>query len=201
MTDLSLERRQLLVGSMGQRSTGWWAVLFIILTEAAIFAFLQFSYYYIAVQQTLGTWPPPGGHPELTLSLPNTIILLLSSVAAWWGEHSIKRGNRLMLSVGLAVALVLGCVFAVIQGVEWSHKHFTYATHTYGSLYYVITGFHMAHLIVGLIALAAMLVWSLLGYFNAVRHTAISTGALYWHFVDAVWLTIFFTFYIMPYLR
>jgi heme/copper-type cytochrome/quinol oxidase subunit 3 len=201
MTDLSLEERQLLVGSMGQRSTGWWAVLFIILTEAAIFAFLQFSYYYIAVQQTLGTWPPPGGKAELTLSLPNTIILLLSSVAAWWGEHSIKRGNRLMLSVGLAVALVLGCVFALIQGFEWSNKHFTYATHTYGSLYYVITGFHMAHLIVGLVALAAMLVWSLLGYFNAVRHTAISTGALYWHFVDAVWLTIFFTLYIMPYLR
>lgn len=201
MTDLSLEERQLLVGSVGKHSTGWWAVLFIIITEAAIFAFLQFSYYYIAVQQTLGAWPPPNGKPELTLSLPNTIILLLSSAAAWWGEHSIKRGNRLMLSIGLAVALLLGCAFAAIQGLEWSHKHFTYATHTYGSLYFVITGFHMAHLVVGLIALAAMLVWSLLGYFNEIRHTAISTGALYWHFVDAVWLTIFFTFYIVPFLR
>jgi heme/copper-type cytochrome/quinol oxidase subunit 3 len=201
MTDLSLEDRRLFVGSVGQLSTGWWAMLFIIITEAAIFAFLQFSYYYIAVQQTLAAWPPPHGRPELTLSLPNTIILLLSSAAAWWGEHSIKRGNRLMLSIGLAVALLLGCVFAGIQGLEWSHKHFTYATHTYGSLYFTITGFHMAHLVVGLIVIAAMLVWSLLGYFNQVRHAAISTGALYWHFVDAVWLTIFFTFYIVPFLR
>jgi len=200
MTDLSLEDRRLLVGSVGQHSTGWWAVLFIIVTEAAIFAFLQFAYYYIAVQQTLGTWPP-GGKPELSLSAPNTIILVLSSVAAWWGEHSIKRGNRLMLSVGLALALLLGCVFVGIQIVEWSHKHYTYATHTYGSLYFTITGFHIAHVIVGLVALAAMLTWSLLGYFDEVRHTAISTGALYWHFVDAVWLTIFFTFYIVPFLR
>jgi cytochrome c oxidase subunit 3 len=200
MTDLSLEERRLPIGSVGQLSTGWWAVVFIVITEAAIFAFLQFSYYYIAVQQTLGTWPP-GGKPELGLSLANTIILLASSAAAWWGEHSIKRGNRLMLSIGLAVALLLGCVFAAIQGLEWSHKHFNYATHTYGSLYFTITGFHMAHLILGLLALAAMLAWSLLGYFNEVRHAAISSGALYWHFVDAVWLTIFFTFYLLPYLR
>jgi heme/copper-type cytochrome/quinol oxidase subunit 3 len=200
VTDLSLEERKLLVGSVGQHSTGWWAVLFIIVTEAAIFAFLQFAYYYIAVQQTLGTWPP-GGKPELGLSVPNTLILLLSSGAAWWAEHSIKRGNRLGLCIGLAVALLLGCTFTGIQGLEWSHKHYTYATHTYGSLYFTITGFHMAHVIVGLVALAAMLAWSLLGYFDDVRHTAISTGALYWHFVDAVWLTIFFTFYIVPFLR
>jgi len=200
MTDLALEQRSLPVGSIGRRSTGWWAMLFVVITEASIFVFLQFSYYYIAVQQPPGTWPPEG-KPPLDLALPNTIILLLSSVAVWWGERSIMRGNRGGLSIGVAIGLVLGCAFAVIQGLEWSHKPFTYATHTYGSLYFTMTAFHMAHVIVGLIMLAAMLLWSLIGYFNQARHTPISAGAVYWHFVDIVWLTLFFSLYILPYLK
>ncbi len=200
MTDLSLEQRLLPVGSAGKRSTGWWAMLCIIATEGSIFAFLQFSYYYIAVQQPPGTWPP-GGRPEIGLSAANTLVLLSSSVAVWWGERAIGRGNRLMLSVGLAVGLVLGGAFVGIQVIEWSHKSFTFASHTYGSLYFTITALHIAHVVVGLIVLAALLAWSLLGYFNGPRHAAISTGAIYWHFVDAVWITIFFTFYVLPYLQ
>ena len=106
-----------------------------------------------------------------------------------------------MLPSGLAVGLVLGGVFVGIQVIEWSHKTFTFVEPTYGSLYFTITGFHMAHVVVGLIVLAALLAWSLLGYFNGPRHAAISIGAIYWHFVDAVWLTIFFTFYVLPYLQ
>ena len=199
MTDLSLERRELPIGSIGKRSAGWWAMLFVIVTEGAIFAFLQFSYYYLAVQQPPGTWPP-GGPPALTLALPNTLILLASSVAVWWGERAIERNRRTQLSLGLLIGLVLGCAFVGIQIAEWSNKDFNYASHTYGSLYFTMTGFHIAHVVVGLIALAAMLAWSLLGYFNAPRHGAISAGAIYWHFVDAVWITIFFTIYLLPYL-
>lgn len=201
MTYLTLEDRSLPVGSIGTRSSGWWAALFVIVTEGAIFVFLQFSYYYIAVQQLPGTVWPPDGPPPIGLSLPNTVILLASSATFWWGEHSIKRGSRLWLTIGLLASLVLGCVFVAIQGLEWSHQHFTYATHTYGSLYFTLTGFHIAHVIAGLIVLAALLAWSLLGYFNAARYAAVSTGGLYWHFVDAVWLTLFFTFYILPRLR
>ena len=200
MSTLALEKAELPVGSIGKRSTGWWAMVFIVITEGAIFAFLQFSYYYLAVQHQSGPWPPEG-LPKLHLALPNTVILLLSSVAVWMGERGIKRGRRAALPIWLAIGLVLGIAFVAIQGFEWSAKTFNFNSHTYGSLYYTITGFHMAHVVVGLLALAGLLVWSLLGYFNATRHAAISTGALYWHFVDAVWLTVFFTFYLLPYLR
>ena len=200
MTDLSLEDRRLLVGSVGQLSTGWWAMLFIIITEAAIFAFLQFSYYYIAVQQTLGTWPPPNGTPELTLSLPNTIILILSSVVLWWGERAIKRGERTKHLVGLGVAFLLGAIFVAVQLLEWRDKPFTYASSSYGSLFFIITGFHMAHVIAGLIMLFFLFVWSAMGYFDSRRNAPVTIGAFYWHFVDVVWICVFFSLYVTPHL-
>jgi heme/copper-type cytochrome/quinol oxidase subunit 3 len=70
----------------------------------------------------------------------------------------------------------------------------------YASSYFTITGFHMMHVVVGLIVLAALLWWSALGKFGEHRHAAVSIGALYWHFVDVVWLAVFFTLYVTPHL-
>jgi cytochrome c oxidase subunit 3 len=77
-------------------------------------------------------------------------------------------------------------------------KSFTLSSSPYSSLYFTVTGFHMAHVVVGVIMLWALCVWSLMGYFNRVRYVHIHIGALYWHFVDAVWLVVFFTFYLTP---
>ena len=74
------------------------------------------------------------------------------------------------------------------------------ASNTYGSLYFTITGFHMAHVAAGLLMLAALFVWTLLGTFDRWRSTPVSVGVIYWHFVDAVWLAVFLTFYVTPYL-
>ncbi|MGE5537545.1 MAG: cytochrome c oxidase subunit 3 [Gemmatimonas sp.] len=197
MSYVAMERERLPIGSIGRRATGWWAMLFIVATEAAIFAYLLFSYYFFAIQPHSAPWPP-GGPPELRLALPNTVILIASSVAVWWGEEGIRRGGSGRLTIALLIAFVLGVAFVVIQGLEWSNKTFSFSSGVFGSLYYTITGFHMAHVVVGLVVLLAMLAWSALGYFNAVRHAAISIGALYWHFVDVVWLTVFFTFYVTP---
>jgi cytochrome c oxidase subunit III len=201
MSDVALMPEQpLLVGSIGYRSAGWWAILGGILTEAALFVFLLFSYYYLAVQPHSGAWPP-GGLPSLKLSLPNTFILLASSVAVWFGEWGTKRGNRPVQIIGLGCALALGIIFVVVQYFEWQAKPFGLTTDVYGSLFFTVTGFHMAHVIVGLLVLVSVLVWSVIGYFGPVRHSYVSIGAIYWHFVDVVWLAVFFTFYITPYLR
>ena len=74
------------------------------------------------------------------------------------------------------------------------------ASNTYGSLYFTITGFHMAHVAAGLLMLAALFVWTLLGTFDRWRSTPVSVGVIYWHFVDAIWLAVFLTFYVTPYL-
>jgi cytochrome c oxidase subunit III len=198
MADSLSAQQRLPVGALDTRASGWWAMIFVIFTEAALFAYLLFSYFYLAVQPHLPDTFPPGGAPALSLALPNTIILLLSSVAVAWAQFNIEHNRPVRLAMGLGTGALLGTVFLVIQYFEWAQKSFTLTSSGYGSLYFTITGFHMAHVIVGVIMLWALCAWSLMGYFNRVRYVHIHIGALYWHFVDAVWLVVFFTFYMTP---
>jgi heme/copper-type cytochrome/quinol oxidase subunit 3 len=196
MSDFALNDRPLPVGSKGHLASGWWGMLALILTEGALFAYLFFSYFYLA-SHALGAWPP-GGAPSLGIAVPGTVILIAGSVVMWWGERGIERGKPGQLAMGIGAALILGVIFLAMQGVEWSREPFALSTGVYSSLYFTITGFHMVHVIVGLLMLAVLLVWTLLGYFDAGRHAAASIGAVYWHFVTAVWLAVFFIFYIAP---
>ena len=196
MAETSVTLYPVPVGSVGTRTSGWWGMACVIMTEASLFAYLLFSYYYFAVQ--FGRDWLPNELPSFRLSGPNTAILLLSSLAVWWGERGIRKGSRATLAAGLIAGILLGAVFVGIQYLEWADKPFTIASDSYGSLYFTITGFHMAHVVVGLVILAVLLLWSLLGYFDPVRHAPVKIGAIYWHFVDAVWLTVFFTFYVTP---
>ena len=198
MAEAIIREGELPVGSFHHRNNGWWAMLFIILTEGALFVYLLFAYYYLAIQPH-AAWLP-GGPPSLHLALPNTFILLASSLAAWWGEQGIRHGNNGRLSLGLLGALMLGIVFVLVQLMEWHSKPFSFSSSSYSSLYFTITGFHMAHVVAGLLMLATLLLWSALGMFDRWRHAPISVGIIYWHFVDAVWLAVFLTFYVTPYL-
>jgi cytochrome c oxidase subunit III len=193
----SADAHRLPIGGVDDKPFGWWGMLTVIMTEGSLFAYLLFSYYYFAVQYGRD-WIPET--PKLGLSGANTIILLLSSVFVWWGEQSAKRGHPTQRSLGLAIGVLLGAIFLAIQYLEWLSKPFDIASSSYASSYFITTGFHMAHVAVGELMLAAVLLWSLLGYFDAGRHAPLSIAAIYWHFVDLVWLTIFFTFYVTPYL-
>lgn len=180
------------------RTPGFWGMMLLIATEAALFAYLLFSYFYLASMAT-GPWPPEGP-PSLRLVLPNTIILLISSGTMYWAESGIRRGEQGRLRLGLLITFALGVVFLVIQGIEYSNKHITPTTHAYGSLFFTITGFHGAHVIVGLLMIAVVAVRAFLGHFRAGRHEAVTNVSWYWHFVDVVWLSVFTSLYITPYL-
>lgn len=179
----------------GKLATGRWGMILLIATEATLFAYLLFSYFYLGSMSS--TWPPHG-MPDLKLSIPNTIILLVSSGTMWWADSGIRKGNQGRLRLGLLITLVLGIVFLAIQMVEYSHKTFTPATDAYGSLFFTITGFHGAHVAVGLLMNIVVQVRAWLGHFTAERHLAVSNTALYWHFVDIVWLFVFASLYITP---
>ncbi len=73
-------------------------------------------------------------------------------------------------------------------------------SHAYGSLYFTVTGFHLTHVLVGVVMLAMLFVWTLLGYFGVRRHSTVAIAVMYWHFVTAVWVAVFLTFYVSPYL-
>ena len=186
------------VGSKGRLSSGWWGMITLIATETALFAYLLFSYFYIASQHG-GAWPPEGP-PKLGLAIPGTVVLMLGSVTMAWGERGIRAGRRRQLLQGLGASVVLGLALMVLEGIEWSRKGFTPRTDVYGSLYFTVTGFHLVHVLVGLLMLVMLFVWTLLGYFGVRRHSTVSIAVMYWHFVTAVWVAVFLTFYVSPYL-
>jgi cytochrome c oxidase subunit 3 len=192
------EPRDLPVGPLGRRGLGWFGVGTLVATEAALFSYLLFAYYYTGAAAPSGWLLEP--HPVLKLALPNTLLLLASSGAAWFGERGVLTRRRGQALIGFACALVMGTGFAIVQCLEWQAKTYSLGTSSYSSLYFVTTGFHMAHVIVGILVLAAILGWTALDYFSPRRRLVVSAGVVYWHFVDVIWLFVFSTYYITPYL-
>jgi cytochrome c oxidase subunit 3 len=198
MAESGAEKRPLPVGAKGIRSSGWWGMCMLIFTEASLFGYLLLSYYYLWTQARQA-WPPEG-LLRLGLSGANTAILLSSSVFVFLAERGVRGGRIKNAAFWLSAAIAAGGAFIAIQLREWRDKGYGLADNLYGSLYFTITGFHMLHVAAGIAVLAFLLLWTLLGYFDSRRYEAVSIGGLYWHFVDAVWLAIFSTFFLVPYL-
>ncbi len=130
------------------------------------------------------------------LPLVNTLILLLSGCTVTWAHHALLQNDRRGLNIGLALTVALGMLFSVLQAVEYSHAGFSYAGHSYGSTFFMATGFHGAHVIIGTIFLAVCLVRALRGSFTPQQHFGFEAAAWYWHFVDVVWLFLFACIYV-----
>ena len=118
MSDALITRR-LPVGSVLSYPAGWMGMLFLIMTEASLFAHLMFSYFYLTVQPHPGATWPPGGPPTFTYSIPESVVLILASAGMWWGYRAIRRGLVLQLSIGIAAALFFSAAFIGIELWEW----------------------------------------------------------------------------------
>ncbi len=184
------------VGTPGRRSLGWWGMLWAIVTEGTLFAYLLFSYGYFAVQLA-GNWMPRQV-PPLRLALPGIVLLVISVPAMWLGSFGARRGRTVALLIGLVLALALGAAFGVLQGLDWRSEPLTLRQGEFGSVYYTLTGLHLAHLAAGLLGLLLMLIWSALGYFDARRHAPVLILAAYWYFVVVVGVTVFVALYVLP---
>lgn len=194
--ELSFGRLRL--GATDARGNGWYGMATLVLTEACLFAYLLFSYYYMSFHY--GREWLPDELPGFRLALPMTGILLVSSVVVWVGEQAIKKGRRGRCVAGLTGGWVLGLAFVALEAKEWSDKPFAFSTDVYSSLFFTVTGFHMAHVVGGVLMLLAVTIWTSLGKFDRNRRDFVSIAAFYWHFVDVVWIAVFTTIYLTPYL-
>jgi heme/copper-type cytochrome/quinol oxidase subunit 3 len=186
--DLDAEVAGLERNVVDRRSTGYWGVVLLVATEATLFAALLASYFYLRLNDH--TFRPPGvEHPELSLSLPNTILLVVSSLVLLWAERSARRQNWGLARALTALTTLMGIAFLIIQSIEYRDEHYGVADHAYGTTRYTITGLHSAHVVVGVLLLC-FVVWRL-GRQDAGRHSTLQNVALYWHFVDVVWIAVF----------
>jgi len=155
---------------------------------------------------TGGTWPPkptPDGETFRAtfnpwgLPMVNTLILLLSGTTVTWAHHALLQNDRKGLVNGLAITVVLGILFTLCQAYEYGHAAFKFSGHIYGATFFMATGFHGAHVIIGTIFLAVCLFRALKGHFSPKQHFGFEAAAWYWHFVDVVWLFLFVCIYVI----
>jgi cytochrome c oxidase subunit 3 len=154
---------------------------------------------YSRTELTGGHWPPQGIETFDPWHLPliNTLILLTSGTTVTWAHHALIEGNREELKWGLVLTVALGALFTVFQVYEYQHAAFGFSGHIYGATFYMATGFHGFHVLVGTIFLLVCLLRALNGGFTAKQHFGFEAAAWYWHFVDVVWLFLFVVIYII----
>ncbi|MEO0871842.1 MAG: cytochrome c oxidase subunit 3 [Pseudomonadota bacterium] len=146
----------------------------------------------------LGSRVPDGMEVLDPFALPllNTLILLCSGTTVTWAHHALIHGDREGLKQGLWATVGLGVLFSFIQAYEYSVAPFAFGGNTYSSAFYMATGFHGFHVLVGTIFLGVCLYRAYIGHFTPRQHFGFEAAAWYWHFVDVVWLFLFVSVYV-----
>ena len=145
-----------------------------------------------------GTWPPKGIETFDPWHLPllNTLLLLTSGTTVTWAHHALLENDRQGLKYGLILTIALGALFTCVQAFEYAHATFGFSGNIYGATFFMATGFHGFHVLVGTIFLIVCLVRAYLGHFTPKQHLGFEFAAWYWHFVDVVWLFLFICIYV-----
>jgi cytochrome c oxidase subunit 3 len=165
---------------------------------AWFWAWFDASLFPSAAESIGGVWPPHGMRVLDPFGFPllNTLILLCSGCTVTWAHHALINGHRDGLIKGLWLTIALGIMFTSIQAYEYSHAPFGFKDNIYTSAFFMATGFHGFHVIVGTIFLTVCLVRAYKGHFTPQQHFGFEAAAWYWHFVDVVWLFLFLCVYV-----
>ena len=144
------------------------------------------------------TWPPTGVELFNPWHLPlfNTLILLTSGTTVTWAHHALLHKDKRGLVWGLVITVLLGLLFTACQVLEYSEAGFQYTGNLYGATFFMATGFHGFHVIIGTIFLAVCLIRAMRDSFTPEHHLGFEFAAWYWHFVDVVWLFLFSAIYV-----
>jgi cytochrome c oxidase subunit 3 len=175
-------------------------ILFIVSEVMFFFAFF-WAFFHSSLAPTVeigAIWPPYGLVALNPWSIPflNTVILLSSGAAVTWAHHAILAGtDRIQAVYALSITILLALVFTTLQGMEYVESPITISDGIYGSTFYLATGFHGLHVIIGTIFLIVCCIRQFFGHFSSKHHFGFEAAAWYWHFVDVVWLFLFVSIY------
>src|SRR3954447_413760 len=172
-------------------------MLLFIISEIMVFGAFFTAYFFIRVVNG-DQWFPVDGHDlPVAVAGVNTMILVSSSFTLHWAEDCVKRDNAWGLKAGILATFLLGCTFLFIQINEYVHIGFSPQDFAQGTIFYGLTGLHGAHVFIGLTLLAMVVVRSFRGHFSSTEHRGVEVPGIYWHFVDVMWIVVYFTVYIL----
>nr|QBP33672.1 cytochrome c oxidase subunit III [Sarothrura rufa] len=182
-----------------QKGLRYGMILFI---TSEIFFFMGFfwAFFHSSLAPTPelgGQWPPAGIKPLNPLEVPllNTAILLASGITVTWAHHSITENKRKQATHALTLTILLGLYFTILQAMEYHEAPFSIADSVYGSTFFVATGFHGIHVMIGSSFLLICLLRLINFHFTSNHHFGFEAAAWYWHFVDVIWLFLYMSIY------
>ena len=174
-----------------------YGMILFIASEVMFFLAFFWAFFDSSLYPDTGVWPPADVEPFAAFDIPliNTMILLLSGCTVTWAHAALLKGDRENLIRGLGVTIVLGAAFTALQAYEYQHASFGFKDGIYSSTFYMATGFHGFHVLVGTCFLIVCWFRARAGHFKPDHHFGFEAAAWYWHFVDVVWLFLFICIY------
>jgi len=177
-----------------------WGIALFIVSEVLFFFSFFWAYFHIRLSPVLELglkWPPQGIIPFNPFRIPllNTTILLRSGLTVTWAHHAILENRFQEAIIALGLTIALGVYFTGIQAIEYIESSFTFCDSVYGSCFFMATGFHGLHVLIGTLFLITGLLRLYLGHFSTKHHFGFEAAAWYWHFVDVVWIFLFVRIY------
>nr|ALO77087.1 cytochrome c oxidase subunit 3 [Paramarygmus sp. PAR01] len=177
-----------------------WGMILFITSEVFFFISFFWGFFHNSLAPTVEIgmlWPPKGITPFNPTQIPllNTLILLTSGLTVTWAHHSLMENNFKQATQGLLLTVILGLYFSALQGFEYIESSFAISDSAYGSSFFVATGFHGIHVIIGTTFLLICLLRHLNNHFSQIHHFGFEAAAWYWHFVDVVWLFLYISIY------
>nr|AVE15546.1 cytochrome c oxidase subunit III [Mantidae JZ-2017] len=177
-----------------------WGMILFIISEVFFFISFFWTFYHssLAPNIELGVmWPPMGISPFNPLQVPllNTTVLLASGITITWSHHGLLENNYNQATQGLMFTIMLGLYFTALQIYEYDEAPFSIADSVFGSSFFVATGFHGIHVIIGTTFLITCMLRMMYKHFTANHHFGFEAAAWYWHFVDVVWLFLYVSIY------
>ena len=171
-------------------------MLLFIISEVMIFGAFFTAYFFIRVV-TKDPWPAHGTQLPEAVAGVNTAILISSSFTIHWALHSARNGNRFGLKAGMVSTFLLGLTFLSIQINEYIHIGFAPQDSAQGTIFYSLTGLHGVHVAIGLCALLMVTIRAFRGHYSPEHHMGMEVPGIYWHFVDAMWIVVYTTVYVL----
>nr|ALO76816.1 cytochrome c oxidase subunit 3 [Agrilus biguttatus] len=177
-----------------------WGMILFIISEVFFFISFFWGFFHSSLSPSVEIgmiWPPKGITPFNPLQIPllNTLILLSSGITVTWAHHALMENNFKQSIQGLLLTVILGFYFTMLQGYEYIESPFTIADAVYGSSFFMATGFHGLHVIIGTTFLLICLIRQINNHFSPNHHFGFEAAAWYWHFVDVVWLFLYISIY------
>lgn len=177
-----------------------WGIVLFIISEILFFFSFFWAFFHSRLAPTFQIglyWPPTSITPFNPFQVPilNTAILLASGVRITWAHHAISQSRQINLIYGLTTTIILGVYFTSLQALEYFQAPFNISDSIYGSTFFVATGFHGLHVLIGTSFILVILIRSLKGHFSSNHHIGLEASIWYWHFVDVVWLFLFISIY------